>query len=92
VRRYLDKFNQTSDVQPQQYSHGPQPTFGEFEQVLIVRLISENTLYEVKHKLEQLFWSRASEAVSVGCTAPTISSQHAMECELQLCTFSCLSF
>ena len=51
VRRYLDQFNQTGDVQPQKYRHGPQPIFGEFEQILITRLISDNTsiyLYEVK--------------------------------------------
>ena len=65
VRRYLDQFNQTGDVQPQKYRHGPQPIFGEFEQILIIRLISDNTsiyLYEVKQKLEQLFGVPVSES------------------------------
>ena len=58
VRRYLEKFNQTGDIQPIQYTHGPQPLLGLFEQIILVRLISENnSIYqsEIKQELEQSF-------------------------------------
>ena len=55
VSRYVAKFNQTGDVQPKEC---PQPLVGEFEQLILVKLLSENPsiyLYEVKHELECMF-------------------------------------
>ena len=41
VRRYLDKFWRTGEVQSVNYKHGPPPILGDFEQIVIMRLISE---------------------------------------------------
>ena len=58
VRRYLRLFQQTSDVEPQKQCHGPQPLLGDFEQLILLRLIGENTgiyLHELQEKLHSLF-------------------------------------
>ena len=58
VRRYVAKFNQCGDVQPQKHRHGPQALLGELEQLILVRLFSENPtiyLYEIKQELEKMF-------------------------------------
>jgi transposase len=58
VRRYVAKFYQTGDIQPKEHKNGPQQLLGEFEQIILVRLLSENPsiyLYEVKQELERMF-------------------------------------
>ena len=68
VRRYVAMFYQTGDIQPKEHRNGPQPLLGEFEQLILVRLLSENAsiyLYEVKHELELMFG--VSVSVSTIC-------------------------
>lgn len=68
VRRYLYKFNQTGEAEPKTYSHGPQPLFGEFEQILLVRLISESAsiyLGEIKQEFECTFGVSVSESTII---------------------------
>ena len=58
VRRYLRLFQQTGDVEPQKQRHGPQPLLGEFEQLILLRLIGENTgiyLHELQEKFHGIF-------------------------------------
>ena len=43
VRRYLRLFQLTGDVKQKSQCHGPQPLLGEFEQLILLRLIAENT-------------------------------------------------
>ncbi len=71
VRRYLTKFYQTGDVQPQEHRNGPQALLGEFGQLILVRLLSENPsmyLYEVKEELDSVF----GVSVSVSTICKTI--------------------
>ena len=42
VRRYIDLFQQTGDATPCSQWHGPPKLLGEFEQVLLLRLIINN--------------------------------------------------
>ena len=70
VRRYVAKFNQTGDIQPKKHRNGPQPLLGDFEQLILVRLLSENPsiyLYELKYELECMFG--VSISVSTICKA-----------------------
>ena len=67
VRRYLHLFHTTGDVQPIKRRYGPQPLFGDFEQLTLLRLILENTgifLHEIQDKLHEEF--------GVMVSAPTI--------------------
>ena len=41
VRRYLHRFYQLGDVQPLQRRNGPNRLLGDFEQVILLRLILE---------------------------------------------------
>ena len=68
VRRYLDSFHTTGDVLPKEHRSGPHPLLGEFEQLTLVRLISQNPtiyLYEIKEEFARLFG--VSIIVSVVC-------------------------
>jgi transposase len=42
ARRYLDSFQRTGDVLPKKHRSGPLPLLGEFEQLTLVRLLSQN--------------------------------------------------
>ena len=58
ARRYLRLFQLTGDVKPKSQRRGPQPLLGEFEQLILLRLIAENTgiyLHELQDKLRALF-------------------------------------
>ncbi len=58
VRRFLGLFHQTGYVQPAIRRNGPQKLLGEFEQLLLLRLILAEPgiyLYEIQDKLNQLF-------------------------------------
>lgn len=63
VRRYLRLFHRTGDVKPQSCRYGPQPLFGDFERLTLLRLILENLgnyLYELQDKLQEMFSVRVS--------------------------------
>ena len=54
VRRYLKMFEETSDVKPQSCTSGPLHLFGEYEQLMLLRLILENLgiyLHEIQQQL-----------------------------------------
>ena len=39
VYRYIELFNQTGDVKPRSYRHGPPKLLGDLEQLVLLRLI-----------------------------------------------------
>ena len=54
VRRYITLFEQTGDIQPALQRHGPPKLLGDFEQLVLLRLIFENPgiyLHEIQAKL-----------------------------------------
>ena len=58
VRRYVTKFYQTGDIQPKEHRNGPERLLGDFEQIILVQVLSENPsiyLYEVQEHLEGVF-------------------------------------
>ena len=80
VRRYLDMFWQTGEVEPVKYRHGPPRLLGDFEQVIILRLISEQPgifLHEIRDKLFDMF----GVALSPGTICKTL---HYMGCSHQV--------
>ena len=67
VRRYLALFQQTGDVVPRNQRRGPERLLGEFEQMVLLRLILENTgIY-----LRELQW-RFHDRFGVNISASTI--------------------
>lgn len=74
-------FEQTGDVPSKNQRHGPPKLLGEFEQLLILRMISENVgiyLYEVQEKLLAMFGITVSVSTLcrtlkfMGCTRQVI--------------------
>ena len=58
VRRYIARFELTGDVQPVPHRHGPQRLLGDLEQLVLLRIITENPgiyLHEVGEKLLKMF-------------------------------------
>ena len=58
VKRYLRLFQLTGNVKLKSQRHGPQPLLGDYEQLILHRLIAKNTgiyLHELQHKLHDLF-------------------------------------
>ena len=58
VRRYIDMFEQTGEVKPKKQHHGPPKLLGDFEQLVLLRIIFENTgmyLHEIQAKLLAAF-------------------------------------
>ena len=58
VRRYIARFELTGDVQPVPHRHGPQRLLGNLEQLVLLRIITENPgiyLHEVGEKLLEMF-------------------------------------
>ena len=58
VRRYVDLFQRTGDVRPCQRRHGPLPLLGEFEQIVLFRLILANPgiyLCEIQEEIMRMF-------------------------------------
>ena len=56
VHRYV--FEQTSEVEPRKQHHGPPKLLGDFEQLVLLRIICENTgmyLHEIQAKLLAAF-------------------------------------
>ncbi len=65
VRRYITQFQQTGDVQPVPHRHGPPKLLGDFEQVVLLRLVLESPgiyLHEVEAKLLAMFGVSVSVA------------------------------
>ena len=68
IKRYITQFNQTGDVHPATHQHGPPKLLGEFEQLVLLRLITENTgiyLYEIQTKLVARFGSNHLQNIEV---------------------------
>ena len=58
VRRYVDLFQRTGDVRPSQRRHGPLPLLGEYEQIVLFRLILANPgiyLCEIQEEIRRMF-------------------------------------
>ena len=65
VKRYLDQFELTGDVEPAAHRHGPQKLLGDFEQLTLLRLILESPgiyLYEAQARFLRMF------GVTVSCS------------------------
>ena len=80
IWRYIRKFQQSGEVRPAKRSNGPQKLLGNFEQLILLRLILHNPsiyLHEIQYKLNTMF----------GCTVSltTISrTLHHMGCTRQV--------
>ena len=81
VRRYVHSFLSCGDVKSKSYHHGPQRLLGEFEQIVLLRLITDNVgiyLHEVQAKLLSLFGVPVSTATVcrtlkyMGCTRQVV--------------------
>ena len=71
VRRYIDLFQQTGDVKPCSQQHGPTKLLGEFEQVLLLRLILNNPGIYL-HEIQQEWMTRFGVSVSVATFCKTL--------------------
>ena len=81
VQRYISMFEQTGDVKPITQRHGPPKLLGEFEQLLLLRMISENVgiyLHEIQEKIQAIF----GVAVSLSTLCRTLKF---MGCTRQVC-------
>lgn len=70
VWRYISLFEQTGEVRPAVYHHGPRMILGDFEQLTLLRIILQHPgifLHEIQTKLMGLFGVRVS--VSTICRA-----------------------
>lgn len=81
VRRYITQFEQSGDVQPVSHRHGPPKLLGDFEQLVLLRLVLENPgiyLHELQTKLWVMFEVTVSAATIcrtlkfMGCTRQVI--------------------
>ena len=58
VRRYIAQFRHTGDIQPATQRHGPPKLLGDFEQLVLLRIIMENPgiyLHEIQDRLFTIF-------------------------------------
>ena len=85
VYRYINAFEQTGDVAPRVSTHGPQKLLGDFEQLVLLRIILENTgiyLHEIQAKLVTMFGVTVSVATIcrtlkfMNCTRQVIQHIH----------------
>lgn len=82
VRRYLNLFWQTGDVKPVEFCHGPSTILGDFECMIILRMISEHPsiyLHEIGAKLLEIFGTTVSSSTiwrtlhsKMGCSRQVI--------------------
>ena len=81
ARRYITKFEQTGDVQPVSQRHGPPKLLGDFEQLVLLRLVLETPgiyLHELQAKLLARFGVTVGVATIcrtlkyMGCTRQVI--------------------
>ena len=82
VRRYVVQFEQTGDVQPRSYQHGPPRLLGNYEQLVLLRIVLESPgiyLHEVQARLLAMFGVSVSVATIcrtlkfMGCTRQVIN-------------------
>ena len=71
VRRYIGLFQRSGDVKPCSQQHGPPKLLGEFEQVLLLRLIINN-LGIYLHEIQQEWIARFGVNVSVATFCKTL--------------------
>lgn len=65
IQRYVTMFEQTGEVAPKTSRSGPPKLLGDFEQLVLLRIILENTgiyLHEIQAKLETVFGVNVSVA------------------------------
>ena len=58
IRRYIDMFELTGDVRPRSQLHGPPKLLGDYEQLVLLRIILDNTgiyLSEIQEELRKKF-------------------------------------
>ncbi len=81
VRRYINMFEQTGEVEPKSHRSGPPKLLGDFEQLVLLRIILESTgiyLHEIQTKLLAIFGVDVSIATIcrtlkfMGCTRQVI--------------------
>ena len=77
VRRFVTLFQQTGDIKPKSHRHGPPKLLGDYEQLLLLRLILSHPgiyLHEIQAKLTAILGVTASPATIcrtlkfMGCT------------------------
>lgn len=81
VRRYVHMFQQIGDIQPRTHNHGPPKLLGTFEQLVLLRLITDYPGIYL-HEIQSKFLARFGISVSasticrtlrfMGCTQQTI--------------------
>ena len=71
VRRYIDLFQRTGNVKPCSQRHGPAKLLGEFEQVLLLRLVIDNPGIYL-HEIQQKWVTRFGVNVSVATFCRTL--------------------
>ena len=71
VRRYIDLFQRTGDVKPCSQQHGSPKLLGEFEQVLLLRLIINNPGIYL-HEIQQEWIARFGVSISVATFCKTL--------------------
>ena len=67
VTRYVKLFDQTGDIMPRQYRHGPCRLLGQFEQLILLRLIIDNPGIYIAELQDKLLTKCA-----ITCSAATI--------------------
>ncbi len=81
AKRYIKKFWLTGDVAPQQHRSGPIGLFGDYEKLVLLKIILTQPgiyLYEIKNKLQDFFGVMVSEVTicralkTMGCTRQVI--------------------
>ena len=81
VRRYINMFKQTGEIEPRTQRRGPPKLLGDFEQLVLLRIILENTgiyLHEIQDKLLAMFGVTVSAATIcrtlkfMGCTRQVV--------------------
>ncbi len=92
IRRYLRVFQQTGDVRPVDHHHGPHSILGDFEHIIILRLIQERPsiyLEEIRGKLLDLFGSTVSTSTiwrtlhhKMGCSRQVVRYKASQQSEL----------
>ena len=71
VRRYVSSFQQTEDVKPKSQCHGPPKLLGDFEQLVLLRLILKNPGIYL-HEIHAEWFARFGVDVSVPTFCKTL--------------------
>jgi len=91
VRKYINMFEQTGDVEPRKQCHGPPKLLGDFEQLILLNIFLGHAgmyLHEVQTKFQTMFGVTVSVATicrilkCMGCTRQVvqhIALQHSDE-------------